>query len=294
MQKILVIGSEGFIGNNCYHYLRKLYNVAGCDLTDSEKGNYFKISNDGDISQILENKYNYIINCAGAANVAVSFHDPLSDFSKNTLLVLNILNSIRKLSPETRLINLSSAAVYGNPKSLPITEFDETNPISPYGYHKLYSEMLCKEYRIIYGVSSISLRIFSAYGEGLMKQLFWELYSKTKKSRVVNLWGSGDETRDFIYIGDIMSIINIIIINDDFSGEVINVANGQQVTIKDAVMLFTKILGWDGEISFNGKVKVGDPRYWCAEISKIQSMGYKKQYDFDHGLLRYKKWLEKK
>ena len=141
---ILVIGSKGFIGNEiCNFFVNKGYFVIGCDIYPvlSDKNYVCLDSINPNFSSIFK-KYNfsYRINCSGSANVQLSIKEPLSDFMLNTVNVFNMLESIRKFSPTTNFINLSSAAVYGNPISLPISENTSLSPVSPYGLHKMQSE----------------------------------------------------------------------------------------------------------------------------------------------------------
>src|SRR6476620_7395882 len=138
--KILVIGSKGFIGLNVYDFLKKNnYEVLGCDVvTDYTDKNYFQIdATNSDFHHIFEKKnIGVYINCSGAASVPLSLEFPLKDFSLNTLNVFKILEAIRTYRPKCKFINLSSAAVYGNPDSLPIKEEAVLKPLSPYGIHK--------------------------------------------------------------------------------------------------------------------------------------------------------------
>ena len=295
MKKVLIIGCEGFIGHNCYEILSNNYIVWGCDIIESKKKYFIKIeSDDLNIGDISNRKYDYIINCSGAANVGDSFKNPKQDFLLNSMMVLNILESIKINSPLTKFINLSSAAVYGSPAFLPIIETAKLNPISPYGFHKLYSELLCEEYFKLFGIKTLSLRIFSAYGEGLRKQLFWDIYKKSLDKSEIVFSGTGNETRDFIYIKDLVSAIALTIENGDYQGSHINIANGEQIRINSAIEIMLAALNWRGNIKYNGESREGDPYFWCADIKKLTSLGYTREYDIISGLERYAKWLLEK
>ena len=164
---ILIIGSEGFIGSHCEQYFLKNHFVFSCDVIDNKKDNYLSLRNSS-IQSILEKKeFNVCINCSGASNVADSYHYPLNDFELNTKNVSVFLESIRLFQPKCKFINLSSAAVYGNPSANPISEDTKVNPISNYGFHKSYSELICTQFHKVYGLRTTSIRIFSAYGSKL-------------------------------------------------------------------------------------------------------------------------------
>ena len=204
--KILVIGSKGFIGSHCVDYFSQNHEVWGCDVVlDYNTPCYISIDSvDSDFLEIFQSHYfDVCINCSGAANVPFSLEKPFNDFKLNTLNVFKLLEAIRLHAPECKFITMSSAAVYGNPEALPIVENKKRMPVSPYGFHKVMAEMICEEYSRFWGVKTCCLRIFSAYGPRLKKQLFWDLYHKIKDQEEPTLWGTGRESRDFIYISDI-------------------------------------------------------------------------------------------
>ncbi len=293
--KILIIGSKGFIGSHCFSYfVSKGYDVTGCDVMKTQEKNYIDLNSKGfSLDQLFrDHQFNYCINAAGSAHVSYSFEHPEKDFELNVSLVINLLGAIKNNAPDCRFINFSSAAVYGNPSVLPIEEKTEVKPLSPYGYHKLLSENLLLEYYRFFNLKTCSLRVFSAYGEGLKKQLFWDLYNKMMHTDTVELYGTGMESRDFIYIGDLVRLVDIIIQKADFKGELYNIANGEEIFIKDAVAIFVKEHGWKGNVSFSGEEKTGDPLNWKSDIQKIKSLGYVRNYSFTDGVKQYCKWLK--
>jgi dTDP-glucose 4,6-dehydratase/UDP-glucose 4-epimerase len=223
--------------------------------------------------------------------VADSLEHPYRDFQLNTAVIFNLLESIRTHQPNCKFINLSSAAVYGNPQSLPIKENANLNPISPYGYHKLMSERICEEFHRFFGLKTCSMRIFSAFGEGLKKQLFWDLFHKTESGDVVKLYGTGNESRDFIYIHDLVQAIIAVAENADFRGESINTANGEEIFIKDCVGIFYGLFEHPVKYEFSQQAKKGDPNNWVADISTLRSIGYKQRYSLKEGLENYFRWI---
>lgn len=295
--KILIVGSKGFIGAHCVDYFSELgYQVTGADVLPALSGdgtNYIDLNRFADdyngLFKITD--FDFCINAAGSAHVAYSFQYPEKDFELNVSLVIKLLGAIKNHSPQCKFLNFSSAAVYGNPLSLPIAESAETKPLSPYGYHKLLSENLLLEYHRFFKLKTCSLRIFSAYGEGLKKQLFWDLFQKSKSDDRVYLFGTGKESRDFIYILDLLQILQLIMEKAEFNGEVYNVANGEEITIDTAVGEFYKALGWTGTVHFSGEEKLGDPVNWKADIRQLTALGYKRKYSFEEGILNYCKWL---
>lgn len=288
------MGSKGFIGSHCVKYFQSGYDVWGCDIVvDYETPNYILLDpvNDNFEAVFKSQEFDLCINCSGAASVPDSYKNPQRDFSLNTHNVFKQLDAIRKYNPACKYINLSSAAVYGNPVSLPVKESQELNPISPYGLHKKMAEEICSEFCRIFGLKTCSLRIFSAYGPGLKKQLFWDLYRKSKNANPVELFGTGKETRDFIYISDLIRAIECISINGLFDGQPINVGNGVEISIQEAVKTFYGNFLNTIAYKFIGENRKGDPINWVADIQKLTSFGYQPEVSLNTGLQNYYQWV---
>lgn len=292
--KILIIGSKGFIGSHCVDYFSQDHEVWGCDVVlDYNSLRYISIDSvDGDFLEIFQShNFDVCINCSGAANVPFSLEKPFNDFKLNALNVFKLLEAIRLHAPECKFITMSSAAVYGNPNFLPIEEGQKRTPVSPYGFHKVIAEMICEEYSKFWNVKTCCLRIFSAYGPRLKKQLFWDLYHKIKSQEEPTLWGTGHESRDFIYISDIVRIIDLAITHSRFDGEVVNVANGMQILIADVAETVRKVSGTTKTIKFNGAERKGDPINWEADISTIKKWGYIPSVELEEGVRKYISWI---
>jgi dTDP-glucose 4,6-dehydratase/UDP-glucose 4-epimerase len=290
--KILIIGSRGFIGSNIYdHFESQGDDVFSCDFLDiRNQKNYFRINPfNSDYNEILEkHHFDLVINCAGSANVGASIENPFFDFDLNVNVVSKILGAIYKTNKETKFINFSSAAVYGNPLSLPITaeSAQYATPISPYGVHKRMSEILLKSYFDSFQIPTCSLRVFSAYGNGQKKLLMWDLFQKftdNSKSKI-ELFGTGNETRDFIHINDILQQVKLVIKNANFNGEAINIGNGVETPISEIAQLFKDSLISDKQIEFNNIIRGGDPLNWRADISVLQNWGYFQSVDLKLGI----------
>lgn len=292
--KMLIVGSRGFIGSHCVDFFSKKYEVWGCDvILDYSSPNYISIDAvDSDFHNLFEQlKFDVCINCSGAASVPFSIEKPFNDFKLNTLNVFKLLEAIRLHAPQCKFITMSSAAVYGNPETIPIRENDKRLPVSPYGFHKEMAEMICEEFYHYWGIKTCCVRIFSAFGPRLRKQLFWDMYNKIKTQKNLVLWGTGLESRDFIYVKDLVQIIDLVIERGEFEGSIYNAANGEQRKIAEVAEIFIKILGTNTTLSFNNEVRKGDPLNWEADISKIQSLGYNQKYSLEKGIIEYVNWI---
>jgi dTDP-glucose 4,6-dehydratase/UDP-glucose 4-epimerase len=293
--KILIIGSKGFIGSHCVDYFTaKGYDVWQADVNKSSDKFFYKIERqNSDFSLVFkEHQFDVCINASGSAHVGFSFENPSKDFELNVANVQKILVAIRDYNPKCRFINFSSAAVYGNPQTLPIKENSICKPLSPYGFHKLQSELLLTEYHKFFGLNTCSLRVFSAYGPRLKKQLFWDLYQKSLQSHEISLFGAGNETRDFIYIDDLLQIIDLVIQNSLFQGSICNVASQIETTIAEAAQVFINAYYPAKKVVFNGQTKIGDPDNWVADMEILKKYGFEPHFNLNLGLKKYVEWLK--
>lgn len=293
--KVIVIGSKGFIGQALFeHFKQKKVQVCGADIISEPLQDYFFVNaSSPDFDDIFQQQsFDYCINASGAANVNFSVANPAWDYELNTHNVFRLLHAIRKFNPACRFLQISSAAVYGNPASLPVNENAIIQPLSPYGFHKWQSELLCREFSTVYGVLTSIVRIFSAYGPGLRKQLFWDLYQKSLQTKEIELSGTGNESRDFIYIQDIVEALEKVMLYDALPAQVVNIASGVETTVKDAVEGFFHFMHSDVKVKFNGLSRAGDPLNWRADISKLKETGFKPMHSFLQGLKQYCEWLK--
>lgn len=293
--KILIVGSNGFIGSNAYRYFSEKHEVWGADVTiNTGQNNYITLSRQGTNFELIfeSNQFDVCINASGNGSVPISLNLPVFDFELNVTNTIKLLDAIRMHNPTCRYIHMSSAAVYGNPAEVPVRENVPLKPLSPYGWHKLYAEQVCKEYYYLYNLQTINLRLFSIYGEFLRKQIFWDIYQKCLRSKDIELFGSGNETRDFIYIQDLLNAINCVIERGLFNGEAVNVSSGDETTIKEAAEIFCNIIDEGINIKFNNIVKPGDPLNWKADISIISRFGFRPEVSIKDGLNNTVKWLK--
>jgi UDP-glucose 4-epimerase len=293
--KVLVIGSKGFIGSHIFDFFSKVHETWGADVIYDEESNYFLLEKQNTtFERVFEtNKFDICINASGNGSVPISINAPVFDFELNVNNVMRILDAIRIHNPLCKFINMSSAAVYGNPTKLPIKESSILKPLSPYGWHKLYAEHICKEYYYLYNIQAINLRLFSVYGERLKKQLFWDIYQKCLRSKNIELFGSGKETRDFIYISDLVQAVNCVVERGLFNGESVNIASGVETTIKHAAKVLCAEIDKSVNVKFNQIVKPGDPLNWKADISTLKSFGFQPVTSIETGLNNTAKWMIK-
>ena len=298
--RILVTGCNGFIGSHIVDfYLKKNYEVFGCGHSETRienKCRYYNVEmkNINLMEKILDEAQPEIVfHCAGSTNYAKSKERPFEDYEGNVTILHNLLFAMNKVGLQnTTFIFLSTASVYGNPNVLPVREIDELHPLIPYSLHKSISESICKYFFENHGFNIKIARIFSAYGEGLKKQIFWDMHRRYMDTGKLEMYGTGQESRDYIHIDDLVQALDLIAFKSSKDELFFNIANGQEIKIKTVVNLFARAANIDEKyISFSGKGKEGNPINWKADISKIKSLGYRQTVSFEDGIKRYVKWV---
>lgn len=298
-QSVLITGVSGFLGGYIAdEFLNLGYKVTGVDATGKvvvpnrriARHESMAIPSTAFNTLLAESSPDVLINCAGCASVGLSITNPSLDYYANTVLVFELLEAVRLHAPSCRFIMLSSAAVYGNPRILPINECQKREPVSPYGFHKLQAEMLCLEYASIYGIRTAIARIFSAYGPGLRRQVIWDIYRKSTIDSTIELMGTGDETRDFIHAEDVATAIRILAECAECRGEAYNLASGQEVSIRQLADLLLSCLANGSQASFNGIRDQGNPSNWRADITRLQSLGFVPSIELQEGVQGFLTW----
>ncbi len=296
--KILITGVSGFIGRHAARHFANLgHNVYGVSRSAPENApcevlvEYFS----GSIPQTNCLKFigrvqpDVILHAAGRAAPVLSLDDPMSDYEDNTNAVIHILNHLRTSNPLCHFILLSSAAVYGQPSVLPVTDKMTLHPLSPYGYHKWQAELLCREYAEIYGIRSTSLRIFSAYGPGLRRQVIYDMVNRAVRTNRVTVRGTGEETRDFIHVTDVCRACEVVLVPRS-SHTSLNVASGEETRIKDIAAQVAESLRLSEMPFFSGKTDEGSPTRWKADITPLSSLGFSPCVAFETGLSETIQW----
>lgn len=214
------------------------------------------------------------IHAATPSSVPASVKNPTQDFQLAVFPWLQVLDVLRRYRPECRTILLSSASVYGQPGIMPISEKTPPAPISPYGFHRHYCELMQNQYRQLYDLQGTSLRIFSAYGVGLRRQVVWDICHKAlTKSKDHILFGTGRETRDFVHASDVAQAVSLLAKTDDWK-TIYNLASGIEVSIIELMGMILEWIPGSKALNFDGKVSIGTPIRWQADINCLKELGY--------------------
>ncbi len=301
MKKILVTGAKGFLGSNAVKHFKALrYETYGIGHGIFSQDDLKMIGLDhwknSDISSNVisefQQNFDIIIHCAGSGSVGYSMKNIDEDFKKTVDGTYEVLEYMRECKSKAHLIYPSSPAVQGEHPDQPIKENYIGVPASPYGYHKKIAEDLCKSYSKEFQLNISIVRLFSLYGNGLRKQLLWDACDMIANAKdEVIFWGTGEETRDFIHISDVLSLFNILV-NKKEKLHIVNGGTGTKNRIKKVVETIRDLINPNISINFNKKVNKGNPKYYCADIQKIENYGFKANKIFNQEIKNYVKWVK--
>ena len=296
---VLITGLAGFIGKHVAVQAAQqgcmVYGIGHGPLTDEEL-KLLSVVNfiDSDITQedlsSLNINPDIIIHCASSASVALSVVEPSLDFSRTVVSTQNLLEYIRVCTPKTKLVLPSSAAVYGSSANSLLTTTCALSPVSPYGFHKKIAEELCIQYGKCFGVNSSIVRLFSVYGPGLRRQLFWDACNKLS-SGINTFGGSGFESRDWLHVEDAASLLLAAAAHASESPPIVNGGTSISTYISTAInFIFARFPNASRPV-FTGEARIGDPSSLVADISSALKSNWKPRHSLEDGLCEYVDWF---
>jgi len=238
---------------------------------------------------------NTIFHLAGGSSVGASFQNPKEDFSRTVETTARLLEWVRLNAATSRVVAVSSAAVYGAKHAGKITEDTPVSPYSPYGFHKAMMESLCKSYSESYGLQVAVVRLFSAYGPGLEKQLIWDICCKlaSDDTDLIRLGGTGNELRDWIHVSDAAKLLWHARGECSADCRVVNGGTGIGVRISDVASLVSRAWGGTPAIEYSGVARKGDPLSLVADISNACQLGFRPKVKLEDGITETVNWFKK-
>jgi len=293
--KVLVTGGAGFIGSNIVDALvEKGHEVIVVDnLSSGKKEN---LNDEADFYQLdirekelekvfKENEITHVIHHAAQIDVQHSIKDPLSDAQNNILGTINLLECCRDYKVK-KIIYASSAAVYGEPDYLPVDEEHPIKAMSPYGISKHTPEHYIKMYSELYDLKYTIFRYANVYGprqdpkgEGGVVSIFVDQMLAEKRPMI---FGDGEQTRDFIYVSDLVKA-NLMAL-DRGDNVLVNISTESRDSVNDLVEYLNQILPYDLDPVYK-EARQGDIRHSSLAKEKAEELlGWTPDYDFKAGL----------
>jgi len=252
MKQVLITGGAGFIGSHTADALLtqgfavrvldnfsngKHANLNALALADGRLTVIEGDVRDAAITDAAVKGVDAVLHLAAQVSVPRSVADPVESATHNIAGFLNVLDAVRR-HKIPRMVYASSAAVYGVPEALPLTEANTAKPLSPYGLEKFINDQYAALYGELYGVSSVGMRYFNVYGPRQdPKSPYAGVISKfadgLEGASPLRVFGDGSQTRDFIYVGDVARA-NVLALQGDVVG-VLNVGTGTSVTLLELI-----------------------------------------------------------
>ncbi len=283
MEKVLITGGAGFIGSHTADLLLQS-GIAVRVLDNLSSGYRHNLPEHHDLFEFVEGDIrdkamvnscmqgvSHCLHLAAQVSVVASLEDPEFSAQQNIVGFVNVIEAVKNHNVK-RLVYASSAAIYGDPIIIPLPEEVEKTQLSPYGVEKQVNELYAALYNTLYNTSSLGQRFFNVFGPrqdpkspyaGVIA-LFVDRISEAKP---LTIFGDGEQTRDFIYVGDVARANVAALQKTDVCGAC-NIATGEKTSLLDLVEVLSDLTGQTSEVSFD-KPRDGDIVHSLAITTKM-------------------------
>ncbi len=310
-KKILVTGGAGAIGSNLCRALAELGAEVWIldDLSSAERWNipehpnikfvYGSVLDDEVLKHVFLQEPQLVFHLAALFANQNSIDHPESDLMVNGLGTLKVLQYSKMAGVEKFIYASSGCSVYGSKAPLPLTEdFISIDLDTPYQITKLLGELYCNFFKNFYEMKTVRARFFNSYGPGeipgkyrnvIPNFIYW-----AKKGLPLPITGTGEETRDFTYVGDIVDGLLRAGYFESAIGEAFNLASQREVRIIDLANMVNELTGNKAGVKFVPRRKWDTHKRRLASVEKARKLiGYEPKTDFKEGLIKTIEWFEK-
>lgn len=308
--RVLVAGGAGFIGSHIVDRLLEeevevvmidnLYTGKFDNISRHKRNRKFRFI-EGDVREYSTVKravkgVDAVFNEAAVVGVPRSIEDPVLANEVNTSGTLKLLKACCEVGVK-RYVQASSASIYGNARTLPIEEGFTPNPVSPYAVAELAAENYARVFHSVYGLETVCLRYFNVYGPRQLSSvysgvipIFLDQILHGKRPAV---FGDGEQTRDFVYVEDVVEANMLALAAKEAAGEAFNVATGHPSSINQLISSLQKNAGVKALKPLYKPSRLGDTKFSFADIKKAERiLGYKPKYDLEKGIAKLTRWFK--
>lgn len=303
--KILITGGAGFIGSHIAEYfnnegeevfvLDNLRTGHRSNVEFIDEAHFIKndVTNKMFIDKLIKKEqFDIVIHLAAIVSVVDTIKDPILSQSVNIDGTLNLLEANKQYNKNiNKFVFASSAAIYGNTDNLPKQVETYIDPESPYAIEKYAGEQYTKIYNKLYGLPTTTLRFFNIYGprqdpSSAYSGVLSIMNNKYRNDEPFTFFGDGSQTRDFVYIKDLVQAVSIVIGNEKTNGKIYNLGTGSQTSLLQIFEEFQQI--YDKNISYTfTEERSGDIKDSYAQIDELKALGYEPKYCIKDGLKAY-------
>jgi len=300
MEKVLIVGGAGFIGSHTADILmeqgvkvRVLDNLSSGHRSNLPASHPLLEFVEGDmrnaatVKEVMQG-VSHVVHLAAQVSVVASLEDPEFSAQQNIIGYLNVLDAAKNAGVK-RMVYASSAAIYGEPPSLPLDEEMDVKQLSPYGLEKQVNEEYADLYYRLHGFSALGMRFFNVYGprqdpKSPYAGVIALFMDRIKDSLPLTVNGDGEHTRDFIYVRDVART-NVAALGVDVQGAC-NVATGEKTSLNDLINVLSEITGNKAELTY-GPEREGDIVHSLANPAKMnKQIGVVADVDLKTGLTK--------
>lgn len=295
-ESVLVLGGSGFIGSHLFQHLINAGAFASVQTAGSGVSKLYRPNQPRPVSGVVDRALldqclepGMVFWAIGGASVAGSIHNSEADYERSIPPLEALLSKMAQDWQKSRLVFLSSAAIYGLSGSCATKTDSSLLPISPYGQHKLISEQLILASHAHREGRCTIVRPFSVYGPGLNRQLFWDALGKVRRNNF-DFFGSGQELRDWVYVGDLVKLLTDIAIFPERFPKILNAGSGHGISVEATLNILFQTLKLAENPVFAGLAKAGDPDRLVADAEDQSEFSSYFVTPLETGLRHYVDW----
>ena len=282
--KVLLLGSEGFVGQNLIDGLKEKHELLTADVLNSgTHTNYTKF----DITN-LDETYSLIKNIDVVINLVThtltqSLNDVISNANTNIIGLLNVLEACRK-NKIKKTIFTSASSIIGLPNTFSVDEKHSVMPKTAYGITKMAAEHYHRLYKEIYDLNYVIFRFFNIYGPHQKNGIIPSFHKKLINDEPITIFGEGKQIRDFVFIRDVVPFFDNVITSSKFDNQTYNLGTGNGTTIIEVIEKISKLLSVKPKINFQPE-RTGEIGNFVANTDFLLSeFGFKPETSIENGL----------